>query len=181
MVRPDPDLEPEQEEEEPLEPSRTELREWAEAYTELAEELAKGKHTVLPDPPFDAPLREAILDSQRFLKNARSRQIRRVAQLMREAGAPIEELREALQGRTREIKAKEERERLSEVWRTRLLERGDAALSEFVAAYPSADRQRLRQLIRQAGRTPPDPRSKRAATSLIRAVRALLESEPGLV
>jgi ribosome-associated protein len=180
VVRPDPDVEPEQEPEEPLEPSRTEHREWAQAYTELAEQLAKGKHTVLPDPPFDDQLRQAIVDSQRFLKNARSRQIRRVAQLMREAG-PIEELREALQGRTREIKAKEERERLSEVWRARLLERGDAALSEFVAAYPSADRQRLRQLIRQAGRVPPDPRSKRAATSLIRAVRALLESEPGLV
>lgn len=165
---------------EPLEPSRTALREWAEAYTELAEQLAKTKHPTLPDPPFDERLREAILDSQRFVKNARSRQIRLVAQLMREA-APIEELREALQGRTREIKAKEERERLSEVWRARLLERRDAALAELVLAYPSADRQRLRQLIRQASRTPPDPRSKRAATELIRAVRTLLESEPGLV
>jgi ribosome-associated protein len=162
---------------ESLEPSRTELRTQAEAYLELAEQLAKGKHGKLVDPPFDATLREAIADAQRFVKNARVRQIRRVAQLLREVG-PIAELHAALAGRTAEARAKQEREQLSEVWRARLLEQGDAALNELMAAHPSADRQHLRQLIRQASRTPPDARSKRASTSLLRAVRALLEATP---
>lgn len=169
----DPDQDPDQDPE--LKPTRSAHRRWAEAYAELAEQLTKNKHTVLPDPPFDAPLRAAILDARRFVKNARSRQIRRVAQLMREA-APIEDFHDALAGRTPELRAKAERERLSEAWRTRLLEEGDDALAEFVTTFPNAERKRLRQLIRQSNRTPPDPRTKRAATSLIRAVRALLES-----
>ena len=165
------------EELESLEPSRTRLRDQAEAYLELAEQLAKGKHGTLLDPPFDATLREAIADSQRFAKNARVRQIRRVAQLLREVG-PIEELHAALAGRTEQARAKQEREQLCEAWRARLLEQGDAALTELLAAHPSADRQQLRALIRQASRTPPDARSKRAATSLLRTVRALLEATP---
>jgi ribosome-associated protein len=172
-----PDSEQDDDEPEALEPSRTKLRNQAEAYLELAEQLAKGKHGKLVDPPFDASLREAIADAQRFVKNARVRQIRRVAQLLREA-CPIEELHAALAGRTVEARAKQEREQLSEAWRARLLEQGDAALTELMAAHPSADRQRLRQLIRQASRTPPDARSKRASTSLLRAVRALLEATP---
>jgi ribosome-associated protein len=162
---------------ESLEPSRTQLRNQAEAYLELAEQLAKGKHGKLLDPPFDTTVREAIADAQRFAKNARARQIRWVAQLLRSLG-PIEELHAALAGGTADAHAKQERERLSEAWRARLLEQGDAALTELVAAHPSADRQQLRQLIRQASRTPPDARSKRASTNLLRAVRALLEATP---
>ncbi|MFO7566300.1 MAG: ribosome biogenesis factor YjgA [Enhygromyxa sp.] len=173
MRTPDDD-EPDDDEPEVLEPSRTKLRARAKAYLVLAEQLAKGKHGKLVDPPFDATLREAIVDAQRLLEKARGRQIRRVAQLLREAG-PIEELHAALAGRTAQARAKQEREQLSEAWRARLLEQGDAALTELMAAHPSADRQQLRQLIRQASRTPPDARSKRAATRLLRAVRALLE------
>lgn len=175
MRDPDSEHDDEDDELESLGPSRTRLRDQAAAYLELAEQLAKGKHGKLVDPPFDATLREAIADAQRFTKTARVRQIRRVAQLMREVG-PIEELHAALAGKTAESRAKQEREQLSEAWRARLLEQGDVALAELMAAHPSADRQQLRQLIRQASRTPPDARSKRAATSLLRAVRGLLEA-----
>ncbi len=162
-------------EEQSLEPTRSKLREQAEAYFDLAEELAKGKHTKLPDPPFDAELRAAIAETQRTVKKARPRQIRRLAQLLREL-APLAELRDALEGRTPAARAAAARERQCEALRAQLLERGDEALAEFVAIHPSADRQRLRALIRQASRTPADARSKRAATSLIRAVRTLLEA-----
>jgi ribosome-associated protein len=165
----------EEPQDEPLEPTRTKLREQAEAFLDLAEELAKGKHTRLPDPPFDAELRAAIDDAQRMVKKARPRQIRRLAQLLREA-APLAELRDALAGRTPALQAGHARDQRSEAWRAQLLERGDAALDELVANYPNADRTRLRQLMRQASRTPPDARSKRAATSLFRAVRVLLEA-----
>jgi ribosome-associated protein len=154
--------------------SRTELKDAAVAYTELAEQLAKGKHTVLPDPPFDAAIREAIAEAQRMVKSARSRQVRRVAQLLRGTG-PIEHLREALEGRTPEIAQKQARLQVSEEWRTRLREQGDPALNEFVEQYPLADRQQLRKLVRQSNRTPPDARSRRGATSLFRAIHAILE------
>ncbi|PRQ09894.1 ribosome biogenesis factor YjgA [Enhygromyxa salina] len=153
--------------------SRTELKDEAVAYTELAEQLAKGKHAALPDPPFDAPIREAIADAQRMVKSARSRQVRRVAQLLRATG-PIEPLREALEGRTPEIAERQARLQASEAWRTRLREQGDVALTEFVEQHQHADRQQLRKLIRQSNRTPPDARSRRGATTLFRLIHTIL-------
>lgn len=158
---------------EPLAPSRTKVKDAVVAYAVLAEQLVKGKHTTLPDPPFDAAIRQALADAQRMVKSARSRQIRRLAQLLRATGS-LEQLHEALEGRTPAMAEKQAREQASEVWRTRLLEQADAGLSEFVTQYPNADRQQLRQLIRQASRTPPDPRSRKAATALFRAVNAIL-------
>lgn len=160
---------------EPFAPSRTDLKDAAVAYTVLAQELAKGKYVVLPDPPFDDVLRQAITDVQRMVKSARARQVRKVAQLLRGAG-PIEELREAIEGRTPGIAEKQAREQATEAWRARLLEQADVALTQFVEAYPAADRQHLRQLVRQSSRTPPDARSKRAATTLFRAVNAILKN-----
>lgn len=39
-----------------------------------------------------------------------------------------------------------------ERWRVRLIEEGNAALTQFMEAHPSADRQRLRQLVRAAAK-----------------------------
>lgn len=159
-----------EEAEEPRPQSRSRHRREAGAFTELAEALARGRHPKLPDPPFDADLRQAIAESQRFHKNARSRQIRRVAQLLRGAGS-IEELRAALAGQSPEQRTLQARERAVEAWRARILEEGDPALNAFVAEHPGSDRQQLRALMRQAKRAPAEPRSKRASKALLRAIR----------
>jgi ribosome-associated protein len=173
---PDPDRDPEGlegEDEDERYVSRNRLRDQARAYLDLAEVLAKGKYTHLPDPPFDAELRTAIADAQRFEKNARSRQIRRVAQLLRGAGE-MPDILDALAGKTPAMRAQQALERRCEDWRARLIAEGDPALSQLCDDHPHIDRQRLRQLARQARRTPPDARSKRAATALIREIRPLL-------
>jgi ribosome-associated protein len=158
---------------EPAKPTRTDRRKLAEAFSSLAESLAKGPD-VLPAPPFDDVLTRAVMDARTLTKSARARQIRRLAKLL-QAAAPLEDFRAALAGRTEEAVAKREQERINERWRTRLLEEGDAALAEFIELHPSADRSHLRKLARQARRTPADARSKKAATSLFREIRALFE------
>lgn len=170
MTQPDEDLEFERSEGDKL--TREEKRTIAAAYSQLAEELAKGVPAELPNPPFEGALRDAVLDARRFLKSAKQRQIRRVAQLLREAGS-VEEIRAALEGRTPELLAARVQEGINERWRSRLLEEGDEALAEFIASYPRADRSGLRQLMRQGSRTPPDARSKKAATKLLREIRAV--------
>lgn len=150
--------------------SRSRLREEAAAFTELAEQLVRGKRVELPSPPFDAEIQDALLEARRLAKSARSRQIRRLAQLLRVA-APITELRDALDGHSLAAAAEQASERANEAWRARLLEEGDAALTELLRTHPGADRSRLRQLMRQAKRSPPDARSKRAATALLRLIR----------
>ena len=173
-------LDPELDEEAPRRPSRSRVRSEAVAYTALAERLVRGKRIELPMPPFDEDMLDALLESRRLAKNARSRQIRKLAQLLRGAG-PIEQLHEALEGR--KVQALEQqREQANEAWRARLLAEGDPALTQLISECPEADRKRLRQLMRQARRTPPDARSKRASTALLRLIRqtrAAMEAELG--
>ena len=156
-------------------PTREQIRKDAAAYADLAEELAKGKPGQLPDPPFDDGLRQAIRNAKSMTKTARVRQLRRLATLLKEAGS-IEELRDARRGRTPTLAAKRKRELLNEEWRKRLTEHGDSALTEFVSQYPHPDPSRLRGLARQAGRAVPNARSKKAATTLLREIRALTDA-----
>ena len=167
---PTADHDGELDEQAPPELSRSRRRSEAIAYTELAEQLVRSKRIELPTPPFDAELRAALLESRRLSKSARSRQIRRLAQLLRGAGE-IAQLHDALAGRTPEAAAVQALEHANETWRTRLLDEGDLALAELIATHPGADRMRLRQLMRQARRSPPDARAKRATTVLLRLVR----------
>jgi ribosome-associated protein len=155
-------------------PTRREARAEAAMFRRLAESLARGKPAELPNPPFEGELREAVLEARRLVKNARPRQIRRVASLLRSSGS-IEMFTEALEGTTRQQYRAKAREAQNEAWRARLLAGGDEALGELVAEFPSADRRRLRQLMRQARRAPEEARSKRAATALLRAIRELAE------
>jgi ribosome-associated protein len=156
-------------------PTREQIRKNSAAYSDLAEELAKGKPGQLPDPPFDAGLRQAIRDAKSMAKTARVRQIRLLARLLQDA-ASIEELRDARRGRTPTLQAKEAREVVNEAWRKRLMEEGDSALTEFLSEYPDADRTRLRQLVRQASKIVPNARSNKAATTLLREIRALTDA-----
>ncbi len=156
-------------------PTRGQIRKDAAVYSELATELVKDKPGQLPDPPFDEGLRKAIRDAKSMAKSARVRQMRLIARLLQEA-ASIEELRDARRGRTPTLQAKQAREMVNEAWRKRLSEEGDSALTEFLTRFPEADRTRLRGLARQASRTVPNARSKKAATTLLREIRALTDA-----
>jgi len=61
-----------------------------------------------------------------------------------------------------------------EAWRDRLLEEGDPALDVLVTEHPQADRQHLRNLIRQARSQAGSERSSKAARVLFRVLRDLL-------
>jgi ribosome-associated protein len=67
-----------------------------------------------------------------------------------------------------------------EMWRTRVLKRGNEAIEELMGTHPDADRQRLRQLARGARKTF-DPakkveaaRNKRATRELFAALREVI-------
>ncbi|MEJ7747565.1 MAG: ribosome biogenesis factor YjgA, partial [Luteimonas sp.] len=66
-----------------------------------------------------------------------------------------------------------------EAWRDRLLADGDAALNALLDKYPAADRQRLRQLARNAVEERNRNKPPHAYRELFRELRALLE-EPGI-
>lgn len=133
-----------------LGPSRSQNRREALETLALGEKLVSLTQAQLSKLPVPEALLPHIRDCKRITAHvAHKRQLAFLAkQMRREDEAAMDALRDALDenGETarREIAAMHRIEQ----WRERLLNDGDAALAEFLTEYPSADRQRLRQLAR---------------------------------
>lgn len=133
-------------------PSRSQLRRDALDIFKLAEALAALSDAQLARVPLDQDLRDEVLRTRAVTSHiARKRQTQFLAKQMRKLDdESVEAIRKAL-AHDRAAAHREAAElHRTEAWRERLLEEGDDALAEFVAAHPSADRQRLRQLVRNA-------------------------------
>lgn len=105
---------------------------------------------------------------------ALARQRRLVARMLRLEG--VDDLTARLNGLLCAVTG-DANHHLLERWRARLVEGGNDALTEFVNAYPHADRQRLRQLVRAAskernGETP----ATRHYRALFQFIRTLAET-----
>ena len=123
--------------------------------------------------PLPLELREAVAFARTLTSHgAKRRQMQRIGALMREVDpAPIQVGLDRLDQRDfREVMRFKE----AESWRDRLLTEGDTALEALAAAFPSADRQQIRQLVRNAGKTAAPPVQARAAKALFRAIASLL-------
>jgi ribosome-associated protein len=64
-----------------------------------------------------------------------------------------------------------------EQWRERLIEEGDAAIGALLNEWPTVDRQRLRQLVRDARREREQGKPAGAARKLFRYLRGLADAE----
>ena len=118
----------------------------------------------LPD-----PLREAVLDARRIsARGASRRQLQYVGRLMRDVDADhIREQLEVVQaGAVKNVAILHRAER----WRERLLSDAEE-MSEFVSAFPGADTQRLRTLLRNATREIAESKPPRSFRQLLRDIR----------
>lgn len=133
--------------------------------------LPLDKLDQLPLPP---PLRQAIIEA-RSLKShgAVRRQAQLIGKLMRLPGSEaILSSYEALQA---EASAKTSAFHEVETWRTRLIEEGNLALTEFVAMYQPTDIQQLRQLIKKAVDERQKEQHSGASKALFRYLRSCLQ------
>jgi len=135
-----------------LAPSRSQKRRNALAVLDLAEtlmELPEGKLSKVPMPD---DLRDLVRDSRRITAQiARKRQMQFLAKAMRKEGEDVlDAIRSALEPDREEARRDTARLHRLESLRERLLEDGDEALAEVLETHPNADRQKLRQLIRNA-------------------------------
>lgn len=161
-----------------LGPSRSQQRREALDVLALAQRLVAldaGRLTRLSIPEH---LHPQIADVQRIGSHiARKREMAFLAkQLRREDDETLDAIRDALDAGGEAARQEAALLHRAEAWRERLLEEGDAALAELVEEFPSADRQRLRQLARNAGderRRNKPPHSHR---ELFRELRGLLTS-----
>ncbi|HET6603529.1 MAG TPA: ribosome biogenesis factor YjgA [Xanthomonadaceae bacterium] len=155
-------------------PSRSRQRRDALAVLAMAERLVELGDGVLAKLPLTPQLLAAIADSRRIRQQiARKRQLQYLAKLLRREPDLLEPLRQVLE----HDRAAARREAVAlhrlEHWRDRLIDEGDAALTELLDEQPGADRQRLRQLARRA-------REERGREDPLHATRELFRALRGL-
>lgn len=120
-----------------------------------------------------ADLKAALLESGAITSNVAARRHRQYIGVLMRNVAP-EEIQEAmaLSADNMTVESGADTEVLK--WAGRLTENGPDAVSEFIQAHPGIDRQRLRQLIRNAAREKQGGTSGKSANALKRMIKDIL-------
>jgi ribosome-associated protein len=130
---------------------------------EIAESEWQALH--LPDRLIDALKQAKRLPA----RGAHKRQLQYIGKLMRDIDAqPIQAYFEQLRLKARETTHAHQQ---LEAWRDRMLEEGDAAIEAWLHEHPHTDRQRLRQLVRQANKEQANNKPPRSSRALFRFLR----------
>ena len=119
-------------------------------------------------------LRSALDDARRIKKNsALKRQLQYIGKLMRHIDVePIQQQYLKLTNHyDQDIKALHQLEK----WRDRLLAEGDKALEELLDEAPTADRQHLRQLVRQSAKETKLKKPPKSAREIFKYLKTLFE------
>jgi ribosome-associated protein len=161
------------------EKSKTQVKRELHALVELGERLTTFKADVLAKLPLTDPLRRALADAPKHTAHiARKRHIQFIGKLMRDQNLDeILVLLDQLDASTRQYN---ERFHNLERWRDRLVTGTDDVLEQFVSEYPSADRQQLRSLIRQAQHETAQNKAPTAVRKIFKYIRELDEAKRGL-
>lgn len=141
------------------------------ALQDLGVQLVELNEQQLESMQLPDALLEAVLEAKRLSKHeARRRQMQFIGRLMRDIdAAPIRARFEQWLGQGREHTAQLH---ALERWREELLA-GDPALQRFLQAYPGADSQKLRSLIRNARREQGASLPPRSYRELFRVLREM--------
>jgi len=160
------------------EPSRSQRRREALDVLKLAHTLASLSDAQLAHLPLDDDLRAEIVRTRAVTQQiARKRQTQFLAKQLRKLDdAEIEPIRAALEHDRDHARREAVALHHVEAWRKRLLDEGDEALSELLQQFPSADRQHLRQLARNARLEREQNKPLHAFHELFRSLRNLLGS-----
>lgn len=161
-------------------PSRSQQRREALDVLALAHKLVELGAGQLDKLPIPDALRPHIADTQRIASPiARKRQMAFLAkQMRREEDATLDAIRDALDAGGEASRRETAMLHRAEAWRGRLLAEGDAALAELLAGHPGADRQHLRQLVRNAIEERAKNKPPHSYRELFRELRDLLDSAP---
>jgi ribosome-associated protein len=154
--------------------SKSQLKRESHALQELGEQLVELPQAKLAKIPMPDALAEAVALARKIkARGGRKRQLQYNRKVMRTIDAePIEQALANLKDAAGKEAAKFHR---LEQWRDRLIEEGDAALGELLDAFPTADRQHLRQLTRNAQREAAKNKPPKSAREIFRYLRGLTE------
>jgi ribosome-associated protein len=161
------------------EKSKSQVKRDLQALVDLGERLTTLKPDLVARLPLTDALRRALADAPKHTANiARKRHIHFIGKLMRDQDVEsILVLIDQLDASTRQYN---ERFHNLERCRDRLITGTDAVLETFVDDYPEADRQHLRQLIRQAQHEAAQNKPPATTRKIFKYIRELDEAKRGL-
>ena len=152
--------------------SKSEIKRDAEDLKQLGEKLVNLTKANLTKVPLDDSLKDAIELAQRLQKEARRRQLQYIGKLLRSIDAePIREALEKIENKHNQQQAMLHK---LEILRDELIVKGDAALTDLLNEYPSADRQQLRNLIRAAQKEKEQNKPSKAYREIYQILRTLI-------
>lgn len=163
-----------------LSPSRSQQRREALDVLALAARLVALEPGRLAKLPVPEHLLPHVAEAKRITSHiAHKRQLAFLAkQMRREDDEALDAIRDALDAGGEAAKQETALLHRAERWRERLIDEGDGALAELLGEFPQADRQKLRQLARNAVEERNRNRPPRAFRELFREIRDLLGGSP---
>ena len=161
----------EEEDEEIIWVSKSEIKRDAEELKRLGGELVELGKNSLDKIPLDEDLRAAIELAQKIKKEGRRRQMQLIGKMLRSRDEePIRTALDKLKNRHNQQVALFHK---LEVLRDRLVEQGDDVIPEVLTLYPAADRQQLRAMIRNAQKEKATNKPPKAYRQIFQYLREL--------
>ncbi|MAL97981.1 MAG: hypothetical protein CL583_05970 [Alteromonadaceae bacterium] len=158
--------------------SKSQLKREMHALQKLAGELIALKPGQVAEIPMSDTLRHAIEESWRISQNeAKRRHMQYLGKLMRYED--VEQLQRAIDGFNAGSEENTRRLHMAERWRERLIDE-DTAVTDFIAEYPAADAQHLRNLVRNSRRDVSLERNSGQPRKLFRYLRELIDQADSL-
>lgn len=157
-------------------PNKTQIKRDIAALFALAEKLAELKPAQLATLELPEEIRKGITEVAGMPpKGARKRLLKFITQQLYSIDVtPIAEKLARMENKS--AHAAREHHQI-ERWRERLIGEGDDALSELLDEYPDADRQHLRQLLRNAQKEQASAKPPKSSRLLYRYLRSLIADE----
>ena len=161
-----------EEQEEIIWVSKSEIKRDAEALKKLGEKLVGLTKINLEKIPLDETLLEAVELAQRVQKEARRRQLQYIGKLLRNTDVePIQEALDKIENKHNQQQAMLHK---LELLRDELVANGDAALENLLNEHPQADRQHLRNLIRLAQKEKEQNKAPKAYREIYQYLKMLI-------
>jgi len=165
----------EEEDEEIIWVSKSEIKRDAEELKRLGAELVDLGKNSLDKIPLDERLRTEVELAQRIKKEGRRRQLQLIGKLLR--SIDVEPIRVALDKLNNRHNQQVALFHKLEMLRDRLIEQGDEAMGDVIALYPDAARQQIRSMIRNAQKEKAGSKPPKSARQIFQYLRELAEAK----
>lgn len=131
-----------------IRPNKTQLKKEIKVLNLLGQELLKLPSSALKKVPLSQVMRDAVAEGKRLSKGALQRQLRRIATLMQ--SEDVDAIRLELDRQKQPSKQQTAELHELERWREQLISGDERLLTELIDMFANIDRQRIRQLARNA-------------------------------